>query len=748
MKPFISLFTQLTKCFDTTKSHVEPEADVSAQQMQSTIELFDQLAIKSYLRDSSIEVLTQEIEPLRQAYLSQKIKWHEQFDADTIKQFEQIVSYFPIDLHVEKLRTHYEQTVLAARQSFYDKVESNPLTEEQRLAVIRNNDRNLVLAAAGTGKTSVIVAKVLDLIESGSALAEQILVLAYNTAAAKELRERLLQRAQLIGLALETMPSIMTFHALGRMVLQQANVSTYLSVFVNDGLRREIWFSNWLTERLKTDSKALLKVIDISTKHQSPFNFQSQLEYQEYISDGEFRSLQDEKVDSYEELVIANWLFLHSVKYCYKPRVKPKYSTKIGVNHSAHFYLADGKDQRTHNMKGQDFKDDATKIEKKLRFIMKKIGVKTKEKPSEEIFQTLNNNGSILEGIQLYLKCLQAIRTEQLNEEDILKRLRSAKINNAKKQAAFLWEITEAYKMELLRQDAIDFDDMILRSIEALQSQCFIPKWQHILIDEFQDISGARMELINHLVRFGPQPCLTAVGDDWQAIYRFAGGKLELTTQFDTLVGSNTKTLLQKTFRYNNSIAEVAGSFVMQNPEQFKKQIQTHHQVTDPQVYLLDSRTAENENKIENRALQVVETIRQHDTTGSIAILARYRYLLTNAQKHIANKHNAHIHYWTFHGAKGLEADYCILLGFFKGKVGFPNQKQAEALLEALLPEVDTFPHSEERRLFYVALTRARRKSYIIADSIHPSLFVKELLEKNHKIYAMESFSQNPFHDP
>ena len=171
MKPFISLFTQLTKCFDTTKSHVEPEADVSAQQMQSTIELFDQLATKSYLRDSSIEVLTQEIESLRQAYLSQKIKWHEQFDADTIKQFEQIVSYFPIDLHVEKLRTHYEQTILAARQSFYDKVESNPLTEEQRLAVIRNNDRNLVLAAAGTGKTSVIVAKVLDLIESGSALA-------------------------------------------------------------------------------------------------------------------------------------------------------------------------------------------------------------------------------------------------------------------------------------------------------------------------------------------------------------------------------------------------------------------------------------------------------------------------------------------------------------------------------------------------------------------------------------------------
>lgn len=566
------------------------------------IQSFHQQAINNYLRDTSVPSLAQQINPLIKSYLRHKPAWQKQLNTEVIEQLEQIVPYVPIEKNANKLRVNYEKVVLTQRQHFYDKVESNPLTEEQRLAVIRNNDRNLVLAAAGTGKTSVIVAKVLDLIDSGKAQPTDILVLAYNTAAAQELRERLTQRTQRAGLEMKGSPSIMTFHALGRQVLQKANIPTSLSAFVNNPLKREIWLSNWL------------------------------------------------KLNS-----------------------RPK-------------------------------------------------------------------TNLVLEGESLYLKCLQAIRTEQLNAEGILKRLRAAKIPQAKKHAEFLWEIVNAYQAELLRQEAIDFDDMILRAIEALQNQNVTPAWKHILIDEFQDISGARMELIQALIRFGPHPCFTAVGDDWQAIYRFAGGKLELTTQFDRLVGSNTKTLLQKTFRYNNNIAEVAGRFVMQNPEQFKKHIQTHHSVSEPQIYLLDSRTAENKNEIEHRALQAVSTIRKHDPSGSIAILARYRYLLTNAQNHITTQHKNNINYWTFHGAKGLEADYCILLGFFKGKVGFPNQSKDEALLEALLPSLDSYPYSEERRLFYVALTRAKKKSYLIADSVERSLFVDELLAEKYNIHLSGGF--------
>ncbi|MEI8641632.1 hypothetical protein P4S68_13125 [Pseudoalteromonas sp. Hal099] len=104
----------------------------------------------------------------------------------------------------------------------------------------------------------------------------------------------------------------------------------------------------------------------------------------------------------------------------------------------------------------------------------------------------------------------------------------------------------------------------------------------------FKTFHASRMAFLNTLIKSGPQSCFTAVGDDWQAIYRFSGGNLALTTQFNDLIGSHSLTLLQKTFRYNNSISEVAGRLVMQNPEQYKKHITTHTQVSTPQVVLLD----------------------------------------------------------------------------------------------------------------------------------------------------------------
>lgn len=370
MKSLYSLLAKLL--FSTPKRLSARSIEEPAKYAKKIIKTFNQLAIENYLRDTSVCLLVQQVNPFVRCYLREKSRWHELLDISTVYKIEQIVPYTPIEQHVDKLRVNYEKAVLIDRQCFYDQVESNPLTKEQRLAVIRNNDRNLVLAAAGTGKTSVIVAKVLDLIDSGKASTADILVLAYNAAAAQELRERLTQRAQLIGLEIKTKPNIMTFHALGRMILQQAQIPTYLSVFVNDSLKREIWLSNWLSERLKTDSKALLSFIEISTKPINPFNFQNKSEYEEYIRDNEFRTLQNEKVENYEELFIANWLFLHSVNYRYKPRFVSRNSTKIGVNNTANFHLLDGQYQCTHLIKSHHIQGNEAKLEKRLNFIIKK----------------------------------------------------------------------------------------------------------------------------------------------------------------------------------------------------------------------------------------------------------------------------------------------------------------------------------------------------------------------------------------
>lgn len=199
-------------------------------------------------------------------------------------------------------------------------------------------------------------------------------------------------------------------------------------------------------------------------------------------------------------------------------------------------------------------------------------------------------------------------------------------------------------------------------------------------------------------------------------------------------MGAYTETKLQKTFRYNSSIAETAGTFIMENPEQYKKSIETQSIVSTSQVYLLDDKGNATIGLYE-RVREIVQKIKQNDPSGSIAIIARYNYLLDYSKQTLrANKLTENIHYWTFHRSKGLEADYSILIGFSQGKLGFPSENKDQAIIEALLPTLDDFPHSEERRLFYVGLTRARKKCYIIADPTAPSNFVTEILSPKYGI--------------
>jgi DNA helicase-4 len=208
-------------------------------------------------------------------------------------------------------------------------------------------------------------------------------------------------------------------------------------------------------------------------------------------------------------------------------------------------------------------------------------------------------------------------------------------------------------------------------------------------------------------------------------------------------MGSYSLTKLQKTFRYNNSIANTAGQFIMENPEQYKKNIQTHKLVDESQVYLLDDKPGI-KGGVYERTLEVIRKIRSHEPNASIAVIARYNYLLQDAKELIWREgFRDNINFWSFHKSKGLEADYCVLIGFFQGKSGFPNENREDAVIEALLPSLDEFPHSEERRLLYVGITRAKNKCYIIANPSAPSDFISELLAPKYALnISSEAFKE------
>ena len=85
------------------------------------------------------------------------------------------------------------------------------------------------------------------------------------------------------------------------------------------------------------------------------------------------------------------------------------------------------------------------------------------------------------------------------------------------------------------------------------------------------------------------------------------------------------------------------------------------------------------------------------------------------------------ITYMTIHKSKGLESDNVILINMENKLTGFPNQIQDDKITRLLIKTKDTYPYSEERRLFYVALTRTKNKVYVLVPKRNPSIFIKEL---------------------
>lgn len=755
----IALFDILIK---QVKSNVQKILD-------KILNIFATYAEYQYLRDSNVGILEQDLNPFFSWYETQKAWFIEQFDSKLNERLNYISFFFPLsEANIKKIRKVYENHILQKRKHFFDVIESNPLTEQQRLAVIRNNDINMVLAAAGTGKTSVMVAKALDLIDSGTVQGNEILILAYNRAAAKELTQRLKERSEKAGIPLSRQPFISTFHTLGRQIIKNCGYSVYLSKFEEDSKLVDIWLNQWIENYIRKSSKNLKTFLRFSFHPADPLEFQTQEEYECYIRDNEYRTLQGERVRGYQELLIANWLFLNNVPYKYEARYCSKRRIEIGIDYKPDFYLGNGIylehfgiDRKGRTRIGIDAKKyNENIIEKRnlhnecgttlletyhynwteqtlysrLEELLKQQSIPLTPKTQEEIIDALKKLSVFERNQSRYSKCLKAIRTERLNHEQIVERLQKQKISHASEYATFLMEIHDAYVEELYKANEIDFDDMILQSERLINSGKFRPFWKHILVDEFQDISMARLELLRAIYSKGPHPVWTVVGDDWQSIYRFSGGKLEITTRFDSLIGKHSLTKLEKTYRYNNSIADTAGRFIMANPEQYKKNVETHTKVGFSCVHLHDN-YYNGVRDVGAKTLQIFNEIRSIYPNSSIAILARYNYLLREARDKIKNKKN--VHFWTFHGSKGLEADYCILLGFSQGKLGFPNQNREEAVVEALLPTLDPYPHSEERRLFYVALTRAKKECYIIADADSPSEFINELLSPEYDIDVM-----------
>ena len=271
--------------------------------------------------------------------------------------------------------------------------------------------------------------------------------------------------------------------------------------------------------------------------------------------------------------------------------------------------------------------------------------------------------------------------------------------------------IYQLYEYELVSNSLIDFDDMIIKATEVVQNICL--DYKVIIIDEYQDTSPIRFELIKKIIEKN-DTSFVAVGDDFQSIYRFAGCDLNIMLDFKKCFPTGEVLYITKTYRNSKQLLDIAGKFIMKNPYQIKKSLKSDKSLFLPIKFIYYTNP--------RKAFQGIV-----DKLGKdILILGRnnrdiYRYCNSISSL------KSDIRYMTVHKSKGLEAENVILINLSNDILGFPSKMIASKIFNKILPTPDRYRYSEERRLFYVALTRTKSYVYILVPKYNKSVFIKEL---------------------
>jgi DNA helicase-4 len=663
---------------------------------------------------------------------------------------------------------------LANLTDFFDTIEKNPLTPEQRLAVVTDEDATLVLAGAGSGKTSVIVAKAAYLIERGIRPPENVLILAFGKDAAAEMAERIKARTGVqVG--------AMTFHALGNRIIREVEGrGPSLAAHASDDVKfRELLRDILLNEVAPTAKLGTLLLAWFSEfywPYKSEWDFKTLDSYFQWVDAHQLRTLNGDRVKSVEEWEIANWLYLNGIAHEYEPSYqgtlpddargpyKPDFRlTESGI-YIEHFgvrkerrtdgstrlttapymdrtrYLAEMEwKRRLHASNGTTLIETFSyeKVDGKLLDNLKeKLAPHVALKPlaADQVFEILEPMGQV----DAFTQTLGTFLRHFKSSGSTIARCeaRASSSADVPRSRAFLKifdAVIKAYEARL--GDMIDFEDMIVRATAYVESGRYKSPYRHILVDEFQDISDGRARLLRALKAQHEDARLFAVGDDWQSIYRFAGSDIHLMRNFGaefggSFAGNNevhSIVDLGRTFRSVDKIAHPARRFVLCNPAQITKAVLPASTTATPAITVAYYKWGQEGDAVRS-ALDRLSS--RTTASASVLILGRYHHARPPELPALINHFSQmSIRFTTVHASKGLEADHVVILRAVADATGFPSEIVDDPVLDLVLPEPENFEHAEERRLFYVALTRARLSVTILADRKNPSSFVRELVE-------------------
>lgn len=705
----------------------------------------------------------------------------ERFSPQAKKNFEASLSLWAKDHRPtwSALNAAHTERELKDCKDLLSRVESKPLTEEQARAVICFDNRVQVVASAGSGKTSTMVAKAAYAIHRGFVAPERIVLLAFNKQAAEELKERAAKSFERLGMN-EVVVATSTFHALGLSIIGKATGEKpdipEWAIDTVSGFRK----LTEIVDQLKDRSLVFRMKWDLFRfvfgKDLPKWGAQGSADVWDDQGNGRIRTAQGESVKSQEEAMIANWLFYNGVEYRYEADYKYRtvdkdhrqyqpdfyypgldlYHEHFALNEKgqapAHFvnYLQGVQWKRQlHREKGTSLfettshglrnGDDFQRLETELT----SRGIVLDPNPDREVGQGGQKPMESADLIGLIRTFISHAKSNCLTIPTLRQRLNAMPEETFKLRHRMFLDIAapilEAWDTALAAEGGIDFEDMLNLAAEHLESGRYDPSYELVMADEFQDASRARARLCRALVK-NPGRFMFAVGDDWQSINRFAGADVSVMTGFRQWFGHGQVLKLEQTFRCPQALCDVSSKFVAKNPAQIGKSVRS---VTPTHGPVLQAFQVDNKSKLADAIAQFVVNLAEGVRSGavppgrdgkvSVYVLGRYnadrQYVPTQRSRF---DRYVDVSFLTIHRSKGSEADYVILpemLSMLRGR-SFPNTRADDPVLALAMPDGDDYPLGEERRLFYVALTRARRSVAMFTARGQCSVFLRELEEE------------------
>lgn len=669
--------------------------------------------------------------------------------------------------HKKTNNRRFIENQLSSYAHYFDTVLAYPLDLQQREAIVSLEDNVLVISSAGSGKTMTTVGKVRYLIDVQKVLAERILLITFTRKAAESLSARLGEKKL----------KCRTFHKLALDIISEATglkptiTSPDFSVQVYHKLTRE----NPIFREAIADY-----IIRSRYSMRDQFDYTSKQDYmqdrQKYGIQAFFKDMDGRPVfcKSDEESKICDYLGSRGIRFRYEEKyefstvdasyrqycpdfsiyiagqdgqLKRVYLEHFAVNEAGHCPGWFTYDEESKYLEGIEWKrkchrdrgtillettsagfqrgDIFQQLSQQLLDLGAVFSKATHERVSRELVRQEENILAMLTSFNFLLK------SRDRTMEDIARQV--GRGPDAITINSIIAPFVESYRQMEEENNELDFTDAIIQATD-LCNNGHRPDYDYILVDEFQDISMDRYRFLQALRRKSTLTKLFCVGDDWQSIYRFAGSDMALFKQFEKYFGYTRKCLMETTYRFGEPAISESSRFILANPEQAIKNVHSFKLDAETKLEFLSTEGREG----------VVDAVKfiadQIPEDKEIMLLGRYGFDVNIFKKTELVVHEAkdcvyvtygqrQMNFMTIHQSKGLECDYIVLLNCNGGTIGFPSQISDSPVLKYVLSEPDAYAFSEERRVFYVGITRAKKQTWVLYERNNPSLFVKEFVK-------------------